>query len=94
VDIGSGEVTDILLDNASVRATEVRLNPGASLSSRRMLPHLLVAITDVDLGASTQGKDKPLRLKAGDFSWADAGETGTITNTGSAPATFIQVEFR
>ena len=92
LDVGAGTLTDAVLDNLSVRATEVKLLPGATLPSRPLLPHLLVAITDLTLAGS--GPTRRLQLRSGDIAWEDSGKTGSLTNAASAPATILQVEFK
>jgi quercetin dioxygenase-like cupin family protein len=92
LNVGAGAITDTVLDNSSVRATEIRLSKGATLPSRRVLPHLMVAITDLSL-AST-GPEGKLRLSSGDFSWGDSGEIGPLVNSGDTQATFVEVEFK
>jgi len=94
VELGAGVVTDIVLDNAALRATEVRLNPGGTLPARHLGPHLVVAVTALDVRSELQGQSKELHLKTGDVSWGQAGLTGSAVNIGSAAATLIEIEFK
>ncbi len=94
VELGEGAVTDIVFDNAAVRATEIRLSPGGKLPARHLRPHIMVAVTTLNLRSELQGQQKELHLKPGDISWGAAGMTGVAVNIASAPATLVEIEFK
>jgi len=77
------------------RVSKVELDPGATLPSHRHDgPHLLVAVTDLDLRSDIEGKDPvPFTLKAGDVKWVDGAYTHTVTNTSPRPCRFLTFEF-
>jgi hypothetical protein len=57
-------------------------------------PHLVVAITDVDLENAVEGKPvKQIHLKAGDAEWVPGGFTHSLMNIGSNQAKFAAFEF-
>jgi quercetin dioxygenase-like cupin family protein len=85
----------VLFVRDAVRVSETDLDPGTTVPSHHHEgPHLLVAISDLDLRSAIEGKG-PTRftLKAGDVKWVDGGFTHTVTNTGSQTARLVTVEF-
>jgi hypothetical protein len=57
-------------------------------------PHLLVAITDLDIRSDVEGMGPmPGKFKSGDVKWLPGGCTHTLTNEGKSPARFVTVEF-
>jgi hypothetical protein len=57
-------------------------------------PHLLVALTDVDLRSDVVGKGvSELKFKAGDINWVEGGFTHTVTNVGKQQAKYITLDF-
>ncbi len=79
-----------------LRATDVELSPGGALPLHTHTgPHLVVAITDLEVRSDAQGKPAAeIRKKAGDFDWAPAGVTHTLTNVGKSGARFVSIEFK
>jgi len=78
-----------------VRVSEVNLEPDAVVPSHHHdAPHLVVALSDLDLRSDVEGKE-PVRtqIKSGDVRWVLGGYTHTVTNAGKAPARFVTVEF-
>lgn len=90
-----GGHSKVLFVKDAVRVSETDLDPGATTPSHHHdQPHLLVAISDLELRSDVEGKG-PTRftLKAGDVKWVDGGFTHTVTNTGSQAARLVTVEF-
>jgi beta-alanine degradation protein BauB len=91
----NGGTQDILFVKDGVRVTDVQLQPRATIPKHHHdKPHLLVAITDLDLRSDVEGKGPmPGKFKAGDAEWLPGGYSHTLTNTGKQPARFITFEF-
>ena len=85
----------ILFVKDGVRVSEVNLEPGAIVPSHHHDgPHLVVAITDLDLRSDVEGQGKmPGKFQAGDVKWLPGGYTHTLTNVGKSPARLVTVEF-
>lgn len=92
-----GGHSKILFVKDGARVSEVNLEPGAGAivtSHHHDGPHLLVAISDLDLRSDVDGIGPvPGKFKAGDVKWLPGGYTHTLTNVGSSPARFVTVEF-
>jgi quercetin dioxygenase-like cupin family protein len=85
----------ILFVKDGVRVSEVNLEPGAVVPSHHHDgPHLLVALTDLDIRSDVEGTG-PMsgKFKSGDIKWLPGGYTHTLTNVGKSPARFVTVEF-
>jgi quercetin dioxygenase-like cupin family protein len=97
----SGEMTftggrrKILFVKDGVRVTELNLNPGATVPSHHHDgPHLVVAISDLDLRSDVEGQaPMPSKFKAGEVKWVPGGYTHTVTNVGKTPARLVALEF-
>ena len=85
----------ILFVKDGVRASEVNLESGAIVPSHHHDgPHLLVAVTDLDIRSDVEGRGSmPGKFKSGDIKWLPGGYTHTLTNVGKSPARFVTVEF-
>ena len=92
----AGGRSKILFAKDGVRVSETDLDARATMPSHHHDgPHLVVAISDLDLRSDVEGKGPmPGKFKAGDIKWLPGGYTHTLTNTGSSPARFVTVEFR
>jgi quercetin dioxygenase-like cupin family protein len=90
-----GGRSKILFVKDGVRVSKVSLEPDATVPSHHHDgPHLLVAVTDVDLRSDVDGMGPmPGKFKAGDIKWLPGGYTHTLTNVGKSPARFVMVEF-
>jgi quercetin dioxygenase-like cupin family protein len=90
-----GGRSKILFVKDGVRVSEVNLEPGAIVPSHHHDgPHLLVAISDLDLRSDVEGMGPmPGKFKAGDVKSLPGGYTHTLTNVGKSPARFAAVEF-
>ena len=93
--IFTGGRSKILFVKDGVRVSEVNLEPGSVVPSHHHdRPHLVVAITDLDLRSDVEGMSPmPGRFKSGDVKWLPGGYTHTLTNVGKSPARFVTVEF-
>jgi quercetin dioxygenase-like cupin family protein len=85
----------VLFVKDGVRVSEVNLEPGAVVPSHHHdAPHLLVALTDLDLLSEVEGKPPmPGKFKTGEIKWVPGGYTHTLTNTGKSPARLVTLEF-
>jgi quercetin dioxygenase-like cupin family protein len=92
----NGGTQDIQFVKDGVRVSEIDLQPGGVIPKHHHVgPHLVVAITDLDLRSDVEGKAPAVRqLKAGDVAWVEGGVTHTITNVGKQPAKVVTLEFQ
>jgi quercetin dioxygenase-like cupin family protein len=90
-----GGHSKILFVKDGVRVSQVTLEPGATVPSHRHDgPHLVVAVTDLDLRSEVEGKGPvSTTAKAGDIKWLPGGYTHTVTNTGKQAARLVTLEF-
>jgi quercetin dioxygenase-like cupin family protein len=90
-----GGTQDIIFVKDGVRVTETDLQPGADLPSHHHIgPHLVVAITDLDLRNDVEGKSPvPVHLNSGEVKWVPGGFTHSLTNIGKQQAKFVTLEF-
>jgi hypothetical protein len=95
VSVLEGGTHEILFVKDGVRASETDLQPHAMIPRHKHVgPHLVVAITDVDLENAVEGKPvKQVHMKAGDAEWVPGGFTHTLTNIGPREAKFVAFEF-
>jgi quercetin dioxygenase-like cupin family protein len=100
LDILHGGTIQILFVKDNVRASEVELQPSAVIPEHRHAgPHLLIAVTDLDLKSEDLHSDQKAKapesthLKAGESKWIPGGTTHTVTNVAKAPAKYITLEF-
>jgi quercetin dioxygenase-like cupin family protein len=91
----TGGTQHIMFVQDGVRVSEIDLQPGATVPSHHHTgPHLVVAVTDLDIRSDVEGKGPmPGHLKSGDVKWLPGGYTHTLTNTGKQEAKFVTVEF-
>jgi len=90
-----GGHSKVLLGRDAVRVTEVELDPGTTVASHHHEgPHLLVAVSDLDLRSDVEGnRPIPWRLKSGDIMWVPADYTHALVNIGAQAARFVTMEF-
>jgi len=90
-----GGTQDILFVKDGVRASEIVLQPGATLPKHHHAgPHLLVAVSDLEIRSDVVGQGPMLGyFKSGDVKWLPGGYSHTLTNVGKAEAKFITLEF-
>jgi len=93
--IMDGGTHDIMFVKDGVRVSETDLQPGAVIPKHHHAgPHLLVALTDIDLRSDVVGKGvSELKFKAGDINWVEGGFTHTVTNVGKQQAKYITLDF-
>jgi quercetin dioxygenase-like cupin family protein len=91
---------EILFVNDGVRATKFELQPGGIVPLHHHAgPHLLIAVTDLDLKSEDLRSDEKgkapesVHLKSGDSQWIEAGATHTVTNVAKTPAKYVTLEF-
>jgi quercetin dioxygenase-like cupin family protein len=91
----NGGTRDILFIKDGVRASDLELQPGGVLPKHHHTgPHLVIAVTDLDLRSDVEGKGpSQVQLKAGDAAWVKGGDTHTVTNIGKQNAKLITLEF-
>jgi len=91
-----GGTRDIMFVQDGVRVSEIELQPGAVVPSHHHNgPHLVVAVTDVDVRSDVEGKaPMPVHINKGDVKWVQGGYTHTVTNIGKQEAKFVTLEFQ
>ncbi len=95
LEILNGGTQDILFVKDGVRVSEVELQAGAMVPEHRHPgPHLLVAVSDLELRTSPAGRaGTPIHLKPGDVEWIPVGPRHTLMNLGKQNARFVVLEF-
>ncbi len=91
-----GGTQDIMFVKDGVRVSEIELQPGGMIPSHHHAgPHLLVAVSDLEMRSDVEGKGaSTAQLKAGDVKWLLGGYTHTLTNVGKQKAKFVTLEFQ
>jgi len=91
----NGGTQDIVFVKDGVRVSETDLQPGGVFPRHHHAgPHLLVAVSDLDLRSDVDGKGPvPIQLKSGDIKWIEGGYTHTVTNISKNAAKLVTVEF-
>jgi quercetin dioxygenase-like cupin family protein len=99
LDILHGGTAEILFVQDGIRVTEFELQPGGVVPTHHHAgPHLLVAVTDLDIRSDVEGTGPmsgpmPGHFMSGQVKWLPGGYSHSITNTGQAPAKFVTLEF-
>lgn len=95
MDILQGGTKQIVFVKDGVRVTEFELQPGGVVPMHHHIgPHLLVAVSDLDIRSDVQGQGPmPGHLRSGESKWLPGGYSHSITNTGKQPAKFVTLEF-
>jgi quercetin dioxygenase-like cupin family protein len=85
----------VLFVKDAARVSEIELQPGGAIPCHHHNgPHLVVAVTDVDVRSDVEGKGTAtLHLNVGETKWVDGGFTHTLTNVGKQTAKFVTIEF-
>jgi quercetin dioxygenase-like cupin family protein len=94
LDILQGGTKQILFVKDNIRVSEIELQPGGVIPKHDYTgPHLLVAVTDLDISSNAEGQRQPAHLKSGDSKWIPGGYAQTVTNVGKQPIKFVTLEF-
>jgi quercetin dioxygenase-like cupin family protein len=95
LEILQGGTQEILFVKDGVRVSEFELQPGATIPKHHHSgPHLLVAVTDLDLRSDVEGQGPMLgHFKSGDTKWLPSSYSHSLTNTGQHLAKFVTLEF-
>jgi quercetin dioxygenase-like cupin family protein len=95
LDILTGGTEQILFVKDGVRVSEFELQPGGMVPMHHhSSPHLLVAISDLEIRSDVQGEGlMPGHFKSGESKWLPGGYSNTLTNVGKQAAKFVTVEF-
>jgi len=90
-----GGTKQILFVKDGIRVSETELQPGAVIPTHHHNgPHLLVAVSDLDLRSDIEGQAPASEhFKSGDSKWIPGGFTHTLTNTSTKPAKYITLDF-
>ncbi len=94
--IAEGVVKTAKGESAAVRVSETVINAGVTVPEHsHSVPHLLIAISNLNLQSNTAGKPpQAVRVAAGDVAWFDAGIKHSVTNISQEPARYVTVEFK
>jgi quercetin dioxygenase-like cupin family protein len=89
-----GGTQDIMFVKDGVRVSEIDIQPHGMIPKHHHAgPHLVVAITDLNLLSDVAGKGASnIELKRGEIKWVPGGFTHTVMNQGQE-AKFITMEF-
>jgi quercetin dioxygenase-like cupin family protein len=95
LDILPNGTKQILFVKDGIRVTEFELQPGATVPTHHYTgPHLLVAVTDLDIRSDVAGQGPmPGHFKSGDSKWLPGNYSTTLANTGTKSAKFVTLEF-
>jgi quercetin dioxygenase-like cupin family protein len=90
-----GGTLDILFVQDGVRVSEIQLQPGGMIPAHQDVgPHLLVAVSNLELRSDVVGKAPSIRrMSPGEVAWMPGKLTHAVINAGAGPAKFITLEF-
>jgi quercetin dioxygenase-like cupin family protein len=87
--------TTRLYDSDQWTVSLVTLPPSARMEKHtHTLPHLVVAVSDLDLTTQSDSASNNFKRASGGLAWVPAGVTHTLTNNSSKPAQFVTLEFK
>ncbi len=85
----------VLVDDQSTRVTRWDFEPGAETGFHRHgMNYVVVPLTDLDLLIADTGGDRRVQVGAGAAYSREAGVEHNVTNAGSVPASFIEIEIK
>jgi quercetin dioxygenase-like cupin family protein len=97
LEILPGGTKEILFVKDGIRVSEFELQPGGMIPMHKHTgPHLMVAVTDLDLQEHHLTDVHPPDLShfmSGQVKWIPGGYSHTLTNSGKTPAKFVTLEF-
>ena len=95
LDVLQGGTKQILFVKDGIRVTEFELQPnGVVPKHHHPGPHLVVAVTDLDLRSDVDGQPPaPVHFNSGESKWLPGNYSHTITNTSPKPAKWVTLEF-
>jgi quercetin dioxygenase-like cupin family protein len=95
LDVLQGGTKQILFVSDGVRVTWFELQPGGVVPKHHHVgPHLLVAVSDLDIRSDVEGQGPmPGHFRSGESKWLPGGYSHTLTNVGQRPAKFVTLEF-
>ncbi len=95
LDVLKGGTKQVVFVKDGIRVTEFELQPGGIVPMHHYAgPHLLVAVSDLDIRSDVQGQGHTAtHLKSGESKWLPGKYSHSVTNTGKRPAKFVTLEF-
>jgi quercetin dioxygenase-like cupin family protein len=76
-------------------ASLVTLPPSAHMEKHtHTMPHMVVAVTDLDLSSQAESATASIRKSPGGLAWVPSGVTHSLANNSSRPAQFVILEFK
>jgi quercetin dioxygenase-like cupin family protein len=95
LDVLQGGTKEVLFVKDGVRATLFELQPGGAIPKHHHTgPHLLIAVSDLDVRSDVEGQGPmPGHFKSGESKWLPGGYSHTVTNLGQRQAKFVTLEF-
>ena len=90
-----GGTRQVLFVKDGIRVSETELEPGGVIPLHHHIrPHMLVAVTDVELRSDEEGQPPTTdHFKSGDVKWIPGGFSHTLTNTSTKPEKYVTLEF-
>lgn len=90
----TGGTQDILFAKDGARVSEVELQPGGVVPNHHHNgPHLLIAVSDLDLTSDAGKAATPVQMRSGDIKWVPGNFSHSVTNAGKSAAKLVIVEF-
>lgn len=94
-EIAPGVTRRVVMVQDGVRVTELQLAAGAAIPMHHHdAPHLVVALTEMELTSISATGTVIVRQKPGDTAWIKAGVTHSLQNSGQKVAKFLTLEWQ
>jgi quercetin dioxygenase-like cupin family protein len=75
--------------------SSVGMPPNAALEKHtHTMPHLVIAVSDLDLTSQTESAGSNVKKGPGGLAWVPSGVTHTLVNNSSKAAQFVTLEFK